>query len=300
LDKANNKQKGGQVAQLTGKGKGKLKMAQSDGEPKGSKTTPFYLNWKFWLILLVSQIVLITLAFLLFTPAEIGKSVLKIVTDPATYVPLGIVAAGLAGVWSKVKEVMDKAEEKAASERARNTEIEKKAETAATVAVALSDRVDTTSDRYNWLEKSMEAYGQMAHNLTDDLQQERAETKLVTVELKKQIQGLINQNKEQQAEIDRLKETHQREIAELKEQIRLMGLEKSGDKEKIIALETQVSLLKDRVRELEEREGKLSTENNHLKEQLRGRRTTDQLPALASGDLVRLDLVSEEGKGSND
>jgi DNA repair exonuclease SbcCD ATPase subunit len=275
-------------------------LTQSNGDPKGKKVIPYYINWKFWLALLLGIITVVTWAFLSFTPAEISKSILKIATDPATYVPLGIVAAGLAGVWSKVKEVMDKAEEKAASERARNTEIEKKADTAATVAVALSDRVDTTADRYTWLEKSMEAYGQMAHNLTDDLQQERAETKLVTVELKKQIQGLINQNKEQQSEIDRLKENHRREIAELKEQIRLMGLEKSGDKEKIIALETQVSLLKDRVRELEEREGKLNTENNHLKDQLRGRRTTDQLPALASGDLVRLDLVSEEGKGSHD
>jgi DNA repair exonuclease SbcCD ATPase subunit len=275
-------------------------LTQSNGDPKGKKVIPYYINWKFWLALLLGIITVVTWAFLSFTPAEISKSILKIATDPATYVPLGIVAAGLAGVWSKVKEVMDKAEEKAASERARNTEIEKKADTAATVAVALSDRVDTTADRYTWLEKSMEAYGQMAHNLTDDLQQERAETKLVTVELKKQIQGLINQNKEQQSEIDRLKENHRREIAELKEQIRLMGLEKSGDKEKIIALETQVSLLKDRVRELEEREGKLSTENKHLKDQLRGRRTTDQLPALASGDLVRLDLVSEEGKGSHD
>jgi regulator of replication initiation timing len=252
--------------------------------PKTKISIPFYLNWRFWLILIVSQVVLITAAFLIFTPTQIGQSLFKFASDPALYVILGTVAAGIAGIWSKVDDALKKTD--------------RKADRAASTAVELSDRVDINAERQTWMETSMEAYGRMAHNLTDDLQQERTETKLVVAELKNQILALIDQNKSQQAELDRLKETHQREIAELKEQIRLMIVEKSGDKDKIVSLETQVSLLKDRVRELEEREGKLNSENNKLKEQLRGRRITDQLPALSDGDTVRLSLVSEEDKDS--
>ncbi|MBA3829908.1 MAG: hypothetical protein H0X33_13290 [Taibaiella sp.] len=232
-------------------------------KPKGNNKVikQFYLNWKFWLILLASLVVLVTLAFLIFTPTEISKSALKIISDPAIYVTLSVVAAGVAGVWSKVKEVLDKAE--------------KKADKAVSTTVELSDRVDTNAEKYAWLEKSMEAYGRMAHNLTDDLQQERAETKLVTAELKKQIEGLIIQVKNQQTEINRLKE------------IMLKQNEESiKDKE-------QISMLQSRVRELEIRLAKSEAENVFLRSELEKHPVpagvgADLITALVSGEEVQL------------
>jgi chromosome segregation ATPase len=258
------------------------------------KRKPFYLNWQLWLAVSIGLILTTVGLVLAFGPVAIILPVGAIATIAGS--TAGPVIDAWAKVNEKLKEVREKAEraeEKALIQGARNSEIEKKADRAAGAAIALSDRVDVASERTDLLDTRYEVLSDMAYQLTENLQQERAESRLVLAELKAQ-------NHEQQQQINRLKEDHRREISELKEQIRLMGVEKSSDKEKIVKLESQVKQLQDRVKELEDREGKLIAENEGLKKAnselktgLR-RRSTDPLPRLSAENEVRLNQLENE------
>jgi chromosome segregation ATPase len=175
----------------------------------------------------------------------------------------------------------------------------------------LADKVGVNEERSELLEKRYEALSDMAYQLTENLQQERDRSELKIAKLESLVENLIKQNQEQQQQINRLKENHQREIAELKEQIRLMGVEKSSDKEKIVKLESQVKQLQEQVKELQERENKLVAENEQLiqanyelKDGMR-RRSTDKLSALSADAEERLNYLEQmkakaEVKGENE
>lgn len=248
------------------------------------KKKPLYLNWQLWIVSAISLLAVTVGLVIAFGPVAIIApiGVISIIVSSTA----GPVIEAWSKIDEKLKEVREKAEqaeEKALIQGRLNSEIEKKADRAESTAVVLSDKVDTNAEGLSLLERSYEAISrryetlsQMAERLTNDLQEERAESKLVTAQLKAQ-------NHEQQNEINWLKENHKREIAELKEQIRLMGVEKSSDKEKIVRLESQVKQLQDRVKELEDQAGKLTAENEQLiqanyelKNGLR-RRATDNL-----------------------
>jgi hypothetical protein len=269
---------------------------------KGKKRLnfPFYLNWRLWLAVSIGLILTTVGLVMVFGPAAIVATVAAILGG-AGLLSKPIIAFG-SKIFEEIKESRERAEraeEKAFIEGRRNTEIEMKADRAAGAAVVLANRVDVNTERTDLLDTRFEVLSDMAYQITETLQRERAEYRVVLAELKAQ-------NQEQQKEINSLRENHKREIAELKEQIRLMGVEKSGDKDKIFNLETQVKQLQDRVKELEDREKQLqdrenalNQENKRLREEntgLRGnpmRRGTDQLPPLASGDMVRLERINE-------
>jgi chromosome segregation ATPase len=257
------------------------------------KRKPFYLNWQLWLAVSIGLILTTVGLVLAFGPVAIILPVGAIATVAGS--TAGPVIDAWAKVNEKLKEVREKAEraeEKALIQGARNSEIEKKADRAAGAAIALSDRVDVASERTDLLDTRYEVLSDMAYQLTENLQQERAESRLVLAELKAQ-------NHEQQQQINRLKEDHRREISELKEQIRLMGVEKFSDKEKIVKLESQVKQLQDRVKSWRN-EGKLIAENESLNEAnselktgLR-RRSTDPLPRLSAENEGRLNQFENE------
>lgn len=264
---------------------------------------PIYLNWKLWVVLLAAFLLTLTGITLALWPdglAAIGA----LMGTAATAV--------IAWAWDKIKsefkefrERLKDNEEKAVSASKKNAEIEKTAKQAASVATALSERVEVNAERSSLLETSNEALSKqyttlnqsyaeiakMARDLADNLQQERTESKLVTAQLKQQLEEVIKQDRARQLEIAELKENHRREIAELKEnhrreiadlrnQIAKMGLEKNDDKEQII-------LLQGRVQELETKLGLLEAENEHLVKENRelkntrmARHSTGQLPKI--------------------
>jgi chromosome segregation ATPase len=286
-------------------------------EDNKKKKKPFYLNWKLWVTVSISLILTTVGLVLAFGPVAI-------------IAPIGVIAAIVSATagpvieaWEKVddklKEVRKKAEhaeEKAVIEGARNTAIERKADRAASTAEVLAVKVNDNAERADLLEQRSEALSDMAYKLTENLQKavDKSEAKIANLEAKHekvveqnqeqqhQMDLLTRQNQGQQEEINRLKEIHQREITGLKEEIRLMGVEKSSDKEKIVRLESQVEQLQNRVKELEDRENKLNDENLRLKEELRsvGRRSTDQLTGLspdAEDKLNHLEKERQEAKG---
>jgi regulator of replication initiation timing len=228
------------------------------------KSKPFYLNWKFWLALLVSQIVLLILAFLIFTPAEIERAVIKFLIDPTSYVPLGIVAAGVAGVWAKVDEKLK--------------EIKKKAEEAALKASVAAISARAVGNQTNTNSADIVALGDAYRALVDEYQQSRVEIKAdkdsdraEIAELKQQLRGLSKEN-----------QGFLREITELKTQLREMGRENIADKQEITVLRAKVANLEMEVAKLITENSYLLEENRGLKNSYdnRGRRVTDQLPPL--------------------
>ena len=209
----------------------------------GNKNGPVYLRWQLWVVAAVCLILILAGTSVAFGPEAVARAIF----DPASYVPLGIVCAGLAGVWLKVEEKLKEARQKA-------EEAAQKASVAEVSAQRVSDKADDNSTRSDRIEDAMKLFKlnqDSQQHYIDDLQQERENHKGEMADLKAQLREI---NKENQA--------LQREITDLKIQLRELGRENVADKQ-------EITLLRSRVATLEMEVAKLTVENSHLLEENR-------------------------------
>jgi chromosome segregation ATPase len=267
-------------------------------KPNSSSRKVFSRNMKLFVVLTVALILAVAGITLVVWP-EALSTIGALAGMAATAV--------FAWAWDKIKaefkefrerlkgaeEKADRAEIKAVEEGKRNTKIETTAVRAANTAEALASKVDVNAERSALLETRYEALSDMAYQLTENLQQERTESKAVTAELRQQLKEITQQNRDQQQEMDRLKVYYQREIAELKEQINRMGLDSAGDKAEITALRARVTELETRVAVLDAENAQLKDENRELRGNQR-RMITDQLTGLSPDAENRLNHLEQE------
>jgi predicted RNase H-like nuclease (RuvC/YqgF family) len=220
-----------------------------DINSNGKKRPPLWLNWKAWLVLLLSVAMIMA-----GTSMAYGFAVIqKIITDPAT-AALVVVAGTAVGLGVKfVTPIYEALKDRV--ERA-----EKKAQVAERKADVVSKLTDANTQHGADLDEQMRLFKLNQDNqqhYIDDLQEQRQSDKAEIADLKLQLRDALK-------EINNLL----KEIADLKLQLREVNRESISDKQEITLLRSKLSNLELKVATLMAEKSYLLEKNQALENEL--------------------------------